>query len=110
MLFHPKVDFRLRSGPAEDSATDFVVTTDLSIQADKDPVGDWLPITVFPADGGSLEGFARAEWLDAQKVDPDVGPSATKISQRAFDLIVAFEVTSQKYYESHYRKPEWPKG
>lgn len=32
------------------------------------------------------------------------------ISQRAIDLIVACEVTSQSYYEKHYRHPEWPGG
>jgi hypothetical protein len=30
------------------------------------------------------------------------------ISQRAFDHIVAKEVTSKAYYEKHYTRPEWP--
>lgn len=110
MLFCAKVDFHLRSGPADDTATDFVVTTDLSIKSDKDPVGDWIPITVNPADGGSLDGFALVEWLDAQTVDPNIGASASRISPRAFDMIVGFEVTSPQVYERRYRKPEWPKG
>jgi hypothetical protein len=33
-----------------------------------------------------------------------------KISQRAFDLIVDFEVTSKAYYQQHYQHPEWPGG
>lgn len=33
-----------------------------------------------------------------------------KIGQRAFDLIVAQEVTSQAYYIRHYTSPEWPGG
>jgi len=32
------------------------------------------------------------------------------ISQRAIDLIVAAEVSSQAYYEAHYQHPEWPGG
>jgi hypothetical protein len=31
-----------------------------------------------------------------------------KISQRAFDMIVAEEVTSKPYYIQHYQFPEWP--
>lgn len=31
-----------------------------------------------------------------------------KISQRAFDMCVAEEVTSQAYYTRHYQNPEWP--
>ncbi|MDQ0473445.1 hypothetical protein [Labrys wisconsinensis] len=39
------------------------------------------------------------------------GPgSATPISQRAFDLIVEFEVSSQQIYEQKYRSPTWPQG
>jgi GH24 family phage-related lysozyme (muramidase) len=37
-------------------------------------------------------------------------PSATPISQSAFNLIVFFEVTSQQTYTQKYRKPIWPKG
>lgn len=33
-----------------------------------------------------------------------------KISQRAFDLIVAEEVSSKAYYIQHYQHPEWPGG
>lgn len=33
-----------------------------------------------------------------------------QISQSAFDLIVAEEVTSKAYYEKHYTRPEWPGG
>ncbi len=31
-----------------------------------------------------------------------------KISQKAFDMTVREEVTSQAYYERHYTRPEWP--
>lgn len=31
-----------------------------------------------------------------------------KISQRAFDMTVAEEVTSKAYYVKHYQRPEWP--
>jgi hypothetical protein len=31
-----------------------------------------------------------------------------QISQTAFDMIVAEEVTSKAYYERHYQRPEWP--
>lgn len=31
-----------------------------------------------------------------------------EIDQESIDFIVAQEVTSPKYYERHYRKPEWP--
>lgn len=31
-----------------------------------------------------------------------------KISKRAFDMIVEFEVSSKAVYEAKYRKPEWP--
>lgn len=31
-----------------------------------------------------------------------------KISQRAFDMTVAEEVTSKAYYIKHYQRPEWP--
>lgn len=34
----------------------------------------------------------------------------TRISQSAFDLIVAEEVSGRNYYERHYRTPEWPGG
>jgi hypothetical protein len=33
-----------------------------------------------------------------------------QISQSAFDLIVAEEVTSKAYYIKHYQRPEWPGG
>ncbi len=33
-----------------------------------------------------------------------------KIGQRAFDLIVREEVSSQAYYTKHYQNPEWPGG
>jgi GH24 family phage-related lysozyme (muramidase) len=39
-----------------------------------------------------------------------IPPSATPISQRAFDLIVFFEVTSKQTYTQKYRKPIWPQG
>ena len=34
--------------------------------------------------------------------------AASAISDEAFDLIVACEVTSRKVYEQKYRRPEWP--
>jgi GH24 family phage-related lysozyme (muramidase) len=32
------------------------------------------------------------------------------ISKASIDLIIACEVSSQTYYEAHYRRPEWPGG
>jgi hypothetical protein len=40
---------------------------------------------------------------------PAIAPSRT-ISDRAFDLIVALEVTSQAVYERNYLHPTWPQG
>jgi GH24 family phage-related lysozyme (muramidase) len=37
-------------------------------------------------------------------------PSHTPISDRAFNLIVEFEVSSQQAYEAKYRGPIWPQG
>lgn len=37
-------------------------------------------------------------------------PSNTPISQKAFDLIVEFEVSSEQIYERKYRAPVWPQG
>jgi uncharacterized protein (TIGR02594 family) len=53
-------------------------------------------------------------WLDlapevsAQQFDGDA--SGSPISDRAFNLIVEFEVTSKPVYEKRYRHPEWPGG
>ncbi|MBI3435686.1 MAG: hypothetical protein HY056_11520 [Proteobacteria bacterium] len=41
---------------------------------------------------------------------PPLPPSSTEISQRAFDMIVFFEVTSEALYTQKYRMPIWPKG
>jgi GH24 family phage-related lysozyme (muramidase) len=35
---------------------------------------------------------------------------ADKISAKAVDMIIGFEVSSQAYYEKHYQRPEWPGG
>lgn len=35
---------------------------------------------------------------------------ADKISDKAINLIIDFEVSGRSYYEKHYRKPEWPGG
>jgi GH24 family phage-related lysozyme (muramidase) len=37
-------------------------------------------------------------------------PSATSIEQKAIDLIVASEVTSQAVYNKLYHRPTWPEG
>jgi GH24 family phage-related lysozyme (muramidase) len=37
-------------------------------------------------------------------------PSATPISKRASDLIVTFEVSSQRDYTRGYQRPTWPEG
>jgi GH24 family phage-related lysozyme (muramidase) len=37
-------------------------------------------------------------------------PSKRKLSQRAIDLIIAFEISSPKAYERKYRRPIWPRG
>lgn len=57
-----------------------------------------------------------ADWLQQQAEETTEATqlhgsgSDTPISQTAFDLIVGFEVTSQKVYEKKYRHPEWPQG
>lgn len=62
MLFNAKVDFHLRAGPADDTATDFIVTTDLIVESGQQPNG-WTPVTVYPAEGGTKNGFALSDWL-----------------------------------------------
>ncbi|HLH88323.1 MAG TPA: CHAP domain-containing protein [Xanthobacteraceae bacterium] len=51
-------------------------------------------------------------WLDLEgdnvRSAGDTQPSQTKISQAAFDLIVACEVSSQAVYEKKLTHPEWP--
>src|SRR5262249_30700565 len=58
------------------------------------------------------------EWLhdflasenDLETVQPGGAPSATPISEQAFDLIVEFEVSTEQTYTQKYRRPVWPKG
>lgn len=45
-----------------------------------------------------------------QGLAPPLTPSDTPISDRAFNMIVAFEVTSQAVYQAQYRHPTWPGG
>ena len=45
-----------------------------------------------------------------QSLAPPLRPSNTPISDRAFNMIVAFEVTSQAVYQAQYRHPTWPGG
>jgi len=48
---------------------------------------------------GNMEGAA-----------PPLPPSQTPISDKAFNMIVMFEVTSQVAYQAHYQHPTWPQG
>jgi uncharacterized protein (TIGR02594 family) len=55
--------------------------------------------------------IATINWLDLQpatKVGSNVQPSASPISDAAFNLIVACEVTSEAVYNKKYRVPDWP--
>jgi GH24 family phage-related lysozyme (muramidase) len=55
-----------------------------------------------------LEQVAANATLETAQIS---GPgSATPISQKAFDLIVEFEVSSKQVYEAKYRSTVWPKG
>jgi GH24 family phage-related lysozyme (muramidase) len=66
----------------------------------------------------TVRGFRDGqEWLLEQnrqagglETAPAIQPSSTPISQRAFDLIVMLEVTSQAAYERSYSHPTWPQG
>jgi GH24 family phage-related lysozyme (muramidase) len=82
-------------------------------------MGDLLNIS--QSDNDALEavrGFRDGqEWLLDQirqegglENAPAIQPSSTPISQRAFDLIVMLEVTSQAAYERSYSRPTWPQG
>lgn len=56
--------------------------------------------------------IAAIRWLDLEPTNSkdQFGGQASNlpISERAFNLIVEFEVTSKQVYESKYRHPEWP--
>ncbi|MFM0198315.1 hypothetical protein PQR53_00375 [Paraburkholderia fungorum] len=60
--------------------------------------------------GGSLDDERR----DFDAAHPDTGNMLLgplpPISDRAVDLIIAFEVTSEAVYEKRYRHPVWPGG
>jgi GH24 family phage-related lysozyme (muramidase) len=56
-----------------------------------------------------LDHLRQMGGFDAHNV-PAVPPSRTPISDRAFDLIVTLEVTSQAVYERSYSHPTWPRG
>jgi GH24 family phage-related lysozyme (muramidase) len=43
-------------------------------------------------------------------VAPRYEPSSVRLSDRAIDLIITFEVTSQNLYEQKYQGPTWPGG
>jgi GH24 family phage-related lysozyme (muramidase) len=62
------------------------------------------------ADREGLAWFREAQQAGLESVQPGGAPSNTPISQRAFDLIVEFEVSSQQAYSNHYRQPTWPGG
>ena len=53
-------------------------------------------------------------WLDLEPSNVRTGfnsdPSTSPISQKAFDMILFFEVSSQALYEKKYQKPTWPGG
>jgi uncharacterized protein (TIGR02594 family) len=56
--------------------------------------------------------IAAIRWLDLEPANSKdqfgSQTSDTPISDRAFNLIVEFEVTSKQVYEKKYRHPEWP--
>lgn len=56
--------------------------------------------------------IAAIRWLDLEPTltgeQNDATPSKTPISDKAFDLIIEFEVTSRKNYEARLQSPEWP--
>lgn len=57
------------------------------------------------------EGFRPALRADAREaVAPRLPPSATPISDDAYRMIVALEVTSASVYEQRYQRPTWPGG
>ena len=56
-----------------------------------------------------LGHLGQVSALDADN-GPAVPPPHTPISDRAFDLIVSLEVTSQAVYERSYSHPTWPQG
>lgn len=51
-----------------------------------------------------------AEAITLEGVTPIGPPSGHQISDKAFDLIVEFEVTSQQVYTAKYQRPTWPGG
>jgi GH24 family phage-related lysozyme (muramidase) len=62
------------------------------------------------ADREGLAWFRDAQQAVLEGVQPGGPPSNTPISQRAFDLIVEFEVSSEQAYSNLYRRPTWPGG
>jgi GH24 family phage-related lysozyme (muramidase) len=48
--------------------------------------------------------------LKLERAPSRLPPSNLKISSRARDLIIAFEVSSKSAYEQRYQKPTWPGG
>ena len=62
------------------------------------------------SDREGLEWLAEVEASELETVQPIGAPSATRISDVAFDLIVEFEVSSQQVYTSKYRGAIWPGG
>jgi GH24 family phage-related lysozyme (muramidase) len=82
----------------DDASTEIAVSEEALEAARSDREGlEWL-LQDLEAQGG-LES--------AQITNP---PSKTPISQKAFDLIVEFEVSSEQVYERKYRAPVWPQG
>jgi GH24 family phage-related lysozyme (muramidase) len=57
-----------------------------------------------------LSWFRDTQAAGLETVQPGGAPSSTPISQKAFDLIVEFEVSSQQAYSQQYRQPTWPGG
>jgi hypothetical protein len=81
------------------------------------------PLSLSQTDNEALEavrGFRDGQqWLYDQlrqespsgdENAPAIQGSSTPISDRAFDLIVMLEVTSQAAYERSYFRPTWPEG
>jgi GH24 family phage-related lysozyme (muramidase) len=64
----------------------------------------WANITA-TQDGQNLIGWASASFIAS-----DLPTAPPAISEKAIQMIVGFEVTSEAYYTKEYTHPTWPQG
>jgi hypothetical protein len=90
------------------------VLSTLMHQESRAKLADWLNVprtmldVLLPPPPRPLPASAAAAVVAApQTPQPAVPPSSRPISQRAFDMIVEFEVGGRPTYEQTYRKPTW---